>query len=53
MLDFAQYLVSCADAEVRREAEQWFVDVYLEELRRLMEFAGKELPDVSTESVET
>lgn len=45
MLDFAQYLVSCADAEVRREAEQWIVNVYLKELRHLLNDLGKELPD--------
>lgn len=45
MFDIARYLAMCADAEVRREAEQFIVPFYCAELLRLFEEGGQTPPD--------
>lgn len=43
MFDLATFLSQSADAEVRREAEGFIIDVYFDELSARMKAAGKEL----------
>lgn len=37
MFDLARFVVMAADAEVRRDAERFIVDLYLQELKKALE----------------
>lgn len=45
LYDLASHIAFCADAEVRREAETFVVQYYLDELVRLMRESGSSLKD--------